>query len=534
MASSEQPLDPHVVVARVKTLINAQLKSVLKGEGLPVSGVKSAMQGRIIAHLESYARTGNIEGFNRVKNLVYNPDGASTPTTPRSGYSGPIKTSTPATYSTAHGLGRSIGSVPVGMPPHPYAPVHLVFKDSPFYTILEPLTPIIECRERDTTRDSVDCKLVFSPAVADKLQRDPKLRVMIYCAADTALSPYVKADIAFPHQVEIKVNLDDIKANLRGLKNKPGSTRPADITNLVRKRANYENSVVMTYALTHKKFFVVVNLVRQHSVEELVAKLRSGKSISKEQVICEMISKAQDADIVATSTVMSLKCPLSTLRIQMPCRSTICTHNQCFDASSFLQLQEQAPTWTCPVCNKIIVFEALEVDQYVDDILMSTGVSVEQVTIEPNGKWTVNSKSECSPRRNGASSSTDEDEDLVEIKDARVTSLKEEAPYTPLVMSRTPPSSSREPSIASGSIRSTTGKRPIGQVIDLTFSDDDDDEPPRAAKRHTSYGGVNGATGAASKCTATAAAARLSGGSPRLFKNSSLSDFDSPYIHRNF
>ena len=165
---------------------------------------------------------------------------------------------------------------------------------------------------------------------------------------------------------------------------------------------------------------------------------------------------------------------------------------------------------------------------------MSTGVSVEQVTIEPNGKWTVNSKSECSPRRNGASSSTDEDEDLVEIKDARVTSLKEEAPYTPLVMSRTPPSSSREPSIASGSIRSTTGKRPIGQVIDLTFSDDDDDEPPRAAKRHTSYGGVNGATGAASKCTATAAAARLSGGSPRLFKNSSLSDFDSPYIHRNF
>lgn len=106
--------------------------------------------------------------------------------------------------------------------------------------------------ERDTTRDSVDCKVIFSPVVADRLQRDPTTRVMIYCAADTGLSSYIKADIAFPHQVEIKVNLDEIKANLRGLKNKPGSTRPADITNLVRKRANYENSVVMTYALTHK------------------------------------------------------------------------------------------------------------------------------------------------------------------------------------------------------------------------------------------------------------------------------------------
>lgn len=106
--------------------------------------------------------------------------------------------------------------------------------------------------ERDTTRDNVDCKVIFSNATADMLQRYPTTRVMIYCAAETGLSPYTKADIAFPHQVEIKVNMDEIKANLRGLKNKPGSTRPADITSLVRKRANYENSVVMTYALTHK------------------------------------------------------------------------------------------------------------------------------------------------------------------------------------------------------------------------------------------------------------------------------------------
>lgn len=74
---------------------------------------------------------------------------------------------------------------------------------------------------------------------------------MVYCAADLT-SPFSKADIAFPHQIEIKVNLDEVKANLRGLKNRPGSTRPADITNLLRKRANYENTMMVTYALTHK------------------------------------------------------------------------------------------------------------------------------------------------------------------------------------------------------------------------------------------------------------------------------------------
>ena len=74
---------------------------------------------------------------------------------------------------------------------------------------------------------------------------------MLYCAADP-VSPFVKADIAFPNQVEIKVNGTEVRANLRGLKNRPGSTRPADITDFVRKNPNYENSMNIIYALTNK------------------------------------------------------------------------------------------------------------------------------------------------------------------------------------------------------------------------------------------------------------------------------------------
>ncbi len=76
---------------------------------------------------------------------------------------------------------------------------------------------------------------------------------MLFGAADSAgLNPYYKNDIAFPHQVELKVNLDEVKANLRGLKNKPGTTRPADITDFLRKTPKYENEIRLTYALTHK------------------------------------------------------------------------------------------------------------------------------------------------------------------------------------------------------------------------------------------------------------------------------------------
>ena len=76
------------------------------------------------------------------------------------------------------------------------------------------------------------------------------MRVMVYCSADAGGTLF--NDIAFPYQVELKCNSEEIKHNLRGIKNKPGSTQPADITAFVRKRKEYRNSVELVYALTQK------------------------------------------------------------------------------------------------------------------------------------------------------------------------------------------------------------------------------------------------------------------------------------------
>jgi E3 SUMO-protein ligase PIAS1 len=78
---------------------------------------------------------------------------------------------------------------------------------------------------------------------------EPTLRVMVFCAGEGQ----GRQDVAFPHQSEIKVNGGEVKANLRGLKNKPGSTRPVDITKELRlKIPTYTNNIEMTYALTTK------------------------------------------------------------------------------------------------------------------------------------------------------------------------------------------------------------------------------------------------------------------------------------------
>ena len=214
-----------------------------------------------------------------------------------------------------------------------------------------------------------------------------------------------------------------------------------------------------------------------------------GEKMQAVTKLVAVMSRADDSDIVATSSILSLKCPLSTLRIDVPCRSTICSHNQCFDATSFLQLQEQAPTWTCPICNKMVNFENLQVDQYVDDILKSTPKSTDQVTIEPNGEWSQTSLPSSGPKKNdGRASSSDGEDDLVEIRDhPQIANVKREATTEGNTL-RTPPISSREQSITSSGLPPPTGsKRSSGAVVDLTLSSDEDEEPMRPAKRQLTH-----------------------------------------------
>ena len=56
------------------------------------------------------------------------------------------------------------------------------------------------------------------------------------------------------------------------------------------------------------------------------------QALIREKLSCD------DNEIATTSLRVSLLCPLSKARIQIPCRPTTCNHLQCFDASTFLQV----------------------------------------------------------------------------------------------------------------------------------------------------------------------------------------------------
>jgi E3 SUMO-protein ligase PIAS1 len=123
--------------------------------------------------------------------------------------------------------------------------------------------------------------------------------------------------------------------------------------------------------------------------------------------------------------------------------------------------------------------------RYARDILVRTPESVEQVTIEPDGKWSVpGAKKEATPTQEA---SCVDDDDIVVSEIARTggrTTTTPSLATAPTTHLATPTSvASRDTSAAPRS----SSKRPAVEVIDLTLSDDDD-EPPRAVKR-ANYGG---------------------------------------------
>uniref|UniRef100_A0A667GB67 Zinc finger MIZ-type containing 2 n=1 Tax=Lynx canadensis TaxID=61383 RepID=A0A667GB67_LYNCA len=89
-----------------------------------------------------------------------------------------------------------------------------------------------------------------------------------------------------------------------------------------------------------------------------------------------------------TAIKVSLRCPITFRRIQLPARGHDCRHIQCFDLESYLQLNCERGTWRCPVCNKTALLEGLQVDQYVLGVLVHIQNSdYEEITIDPTCSW---------------------------------------------------------------------------------------------------------------------------------------------------
>ncbi|KAK3374974.1 PINIT domain-containing protein [Podospora didyma] len=526
-APTEDQIQVLIRTVQIPSIQKTALQTICAVNSLPKTGNKADLQKRIIALLETCQAQGDVQRLNEVRDSIYKSAPLQTQTTAmppqQPGYSSPSAgwASSPSYGMNGSSLRGSTQVPAVSQPrsqpsaprPQAYNSPTFFYKQSPFYNLLSRIGEVKLCdgkSSQPSTNGLLGCssqksvmaqhrnsiaipiKAMEHHPVLQQCITDPSMRVMIFCSAGNSGTQ----DISFPHQSELKVNGGDIKANLRGLKNKPGSTRPVDITDSLRlKPVTYVNNVEFTYALTQKKFYLAVYVCKTTPVEDLVGMIT--KKIPKNSVITEITKKASDPDVIATAQNLSLKCPLSYMRLSMPCRATTCSHIQCFDATSYLQLQEQGPQWICPICNNPAPFETLAVDEYVREILVETSDSVEQVTIEPDGKWAVPGVRK-EERKGSQETSFVDDDDLV-VSEAsnnntyRTSTVTPSRGTGPASLLGTP-SNTTNTSRDTQSVSRSGSKRPLPEVIDLTFSDDDD-EPARPVKRaNYGYGSFSGPT----------------------------------------
>lgn len=132
------------------------------------------------------------------------------------------------------------------------------------------------------------------------------------------------------------------------------------------------------------------------------------------------------------------------------------------------------------------------------EILDQTPKSLETVTIDPHGSWSIKASSEeADAGCNDASGDAYDDDDDDDLEISEVTPIhggrRLETPKMPTPNITTPVSIASSTaqgtpiatSAAPRGIASTSAKRPAAQVIDLTLSSDEDDDEPiqRPAKR---------------------------------------------------
>jgi len=124
------------------------------------------------------------------------------------------------------------------------------------------------------------------------------------------------------------------------------------------------------------------------SVDELVKIVSEQRTIDFQTCFQRVVNSFHGNDeIEELSLHVSLRCPISLLRITIPSRGRDCKHLQCFDLQSYLSLNEKNPKFICPCCHKPLPFFSLVVDEYFHTVLKESKNGIDEAEINPDGKW---------------------------------------------------------------------------------------------------------------------------------------------------
>ena len=226
------------------------------------------------------------------------------------------------------------------------------------------------------------------------LSHPDKYQINVYCVQ---LQDEVPFRFLWPGHTQIHVN-GTLHTNIKlGNYSKPGKRerdKPVNIAPLCKQGSN---TVHVQGGEGSKAAYVVLVALAQkvpfERVRALAQRPQGGvaDSLKRVEAIMKIGTDPDDEDVVSTSTIVPLKCPLSAMAIQVPARFTVCSHVKAFDLDTFLQMNAGTRKWQCPYCMKSSQPKDLQVDMYlkkvIDTVAKLEGEEITEVEVDPEAKW---------------------------------------------------------------------------------------------------------------------------------------------------
>lgn len=169
--------------------------------------------------------------------------------------------------------------------------------------------------------------------------------------------------------------------------------RPINCTQVLKLNPNLVNPITINWTPDAKTYVMAMFLVKKLTSDILLQKLKDKGGRSSEETKNYIMNSVLyvDPDLATTSYRVSLVCPLGKMRMNMPAKSINCDHLQCFDASTFILMNEKKPTWMCPTCNKSCLYDDIQIENYFLEIVSSPTLSdsCKEIELLADGSWRV-------------------------------------------------------------------------------------------------------------------------------------------------
>ncbi|XP_068154409.1 E3 SUMO-protein ligase PIAS2-like [Drosophila tropicalis] len=156
---------------------------------------------------------------------------------------------------------------------------------------------------------------------------------------------------------------------------------PINISSQVKLARNMSTVVTLNWLPDFKvQSCFSVELIRHLTISEMMKRIQT--QVRPKQVTQSVIhavlglTRNPNENHCFRSINLILICPITMQRMRYPCRATSCSHLNCFDALEFLHRVAETGEWLCPVCNKAMLWENMEIDEYFRDLVVSSPLDV--------------------------------------------------------------------------------------------------------------------------------------------------------------